>query len=200
LGSAELRYDWRIGLVPALAAEAWRWGIVALFVRGLVELLGNAALWAALPLVLLVAGAPTPYVVIGAVVQIASLLTFAQISRRRMIATRNHLSFADFEAEFANSGCEPAAIEAAYADISTYCGYPIRRHDLMQRTLGFHPEDFEDLGRARLKKLGVLDLDRSPYLEASTKMASVDEYVRFLSYVVRSEREKLSHRFDASAR
>ncbi|MEJ0013427.1 MAG: hypothetical protein WDM94_12560 [Bauldia sp.] len=162
--------------------------------KGLISSVGDqmlgAACWFAVPLVLLFARVPIPYVVLGAFAQIAAVVALSSFFQRRRATSRSHLSFQSIEAEFSDSGWERDAIEAAYLDISRDRGHPVQRYDLIQKTLGFLPEDFASLARSRLSELGVPDLDTSAYAKASNDVRTVDDYVGFLSHVIRLEREK----------
>jgi hypothetical protein len=68
---------------------------------------------------------------------------------------RENVTIVSFRGEFRNSDYALEAIEMAYEDITTNRHHPIRRYDKIQQTLGFVPEEFEDIMLNRCLTIGI---------------------------------------------
>lgn len=110
------------------------------------------------------------------------LVIRARRKRAELVQLRVDHGMGDFLKEFEDASYEEAILEMAYDDLSKAAQMHVRRKDDLEKTLGFLPEDFEDLIISRCQKLGVADCQKSP---AATlfPLKTVEDYVRFLDLV-----------------
>ena len=97
---------------------------------------------------------------------------------------RKHLTIADFHKEFEGSNFDSLAVEIVYQELTHLTEFPIVRSDHLWNTLRLDREDVEDSLEERLKASGIGEVC------STTPIDTVEDYVRFLSYVVGAGSEK----------
>ena len=118
------------------------------------------------------------------------LLTFVGINiDRRRKAERSHITLEAFSEGFRDRRYEPNAIKAAYDDILKTLGHPAFPHDELEKTLGFDWQDFEEMLDERCRKLGIGKAEETEYAKL-LPLWTVEDYVRFISEVMRGEHGK----------
>ncbi len=129
------------------------------------------------------------YVAIGisAVLGAGSLIWF--YLRRRTAVSHANATLTSLTDEFADGDYDRQAIRTAYEDVTKLCGHGVFRKDDLERTLGILPEDFEDVFQRRCQSLGIGDVWSAPYAEMMP-VRTVEDYVRFLTFVMRERAPK----------
>ena len=118
------------------------------------------------------------------------LMVWSTLRLRRMMNARKNYTIEDFTSALREKNYDLKAVEAAYTDLEESRGFPPFPQDDLEQTLGFLPEDFEDMLEARAQQLGVLDVPNSSYASLFP-LISVEDYVRFLSTVIEGEQQRL---------
>ena len=129
------------------------------------------------------------YALGSVVVGYGLLMVRGGVLSARVRAERKGFTLEAFKKELENRNYEPAAIEAAFSDFIRSRGHPVFPSDALERTLGFLPEEFDDMLEDRARLFGVQDVQNSSYASLFP-LNSVQDYVHFLSEVVRGERKK----------
>ena len=117
------------------------------------------------------------------------LIVWSSSQAARTRDARKNYTLEAFKRALSDKNYDPKAVEGAYKDLVQSRGHPAFPQDELERTLGFLPEDFEDMLDARAQQLGVLDVLNSSYASLFP-INSVEDYVRFLSAVIQGEQER----------
>ena len=104
----------------------------------------------------------------------------------KMTAARQGVNVESFIKEFEGTPYGRPALEAAYADLTNLAHVPVRRSDDLEKTLGFLPEDFDDMLEKRCRSLGLVDVGKSPHA-ALFPLKTVEDYVRFLAAIMKEQ-------------
>ncbi len=121
------------------------------------------------------------------------LMLRSALHHRRARIARANVTLQGFFEEFAGTSYESKAIETAYNDIVNLYRSPVHRTDDLEKTLGILPEAFEDMLEERCHKIGMTlsEMLKSPYAH-HLPVQTVEDYVRFLSEVMRREHPKIN--------